>query len=595
MASRRLEVVIAGNASDAVRALGQTERAVGQFDRTSTRAGSRFSQSWRTGISQVGSAIGGLVAGAGLAQFFRGAISQAEDAARVMRQTNAVIDSTGGVAGVTAGHLSDLAGRLSEIAGVDDEVIQQSGNVLLTFRNISAEGGIFDDALASALDMSAALGTDLQGNIMAVGRALNDPAAGISRLTRMGVTFTDQQKEQIAAMVAFGDTAGAQRIILEELATEFGGAAEANATSTGRMGVAWENLQEQVGTGLLPAVEKLADGLTVLNDGFARLSGPVQQVVVAVGLVAGAAAAAAAVFSSVWAGVAVAAVAAVGLEIYGVWRLTQPLRDLFFGVVHQLQAWWAQSVPIRNAMAEIGAQALSGLRTALGWVLNAVRLWWEASGPVRGVLQVIGSIGLFALRVAITNVITLVRLAWASSAPLRSVLSTIGQMAWSTIRSAIAGVRTGIQSIWDKAAPLRSALSEVGSISMSALRTAVNSIRSAFAAVSSVLDSIASKIRNLPTPSINLPFYANGTESAARGLAVVGERGPELVAFRGGERVWSNSDSMSMAAGGARSTAGTTIIVHVNGTGTPQDGQAVVDALRNYERRNGPVPVRFAS
>ena len=35
MASRRLEVVIAGNASDAVSALGQTERAVGQFDRTS--------------------------------------------------------------------------------------------------------------------------------------------------------------------------------------------------------------------------------------------------------------------------------------------------------------------------------------------------------------------------------------------------------------------------------------------------------------------------------------------------------------------------------------------------------------------------------
>jgi hypothetical protein len=61
MASRRLEVVIAGNASDAVSALGQTERAVGQFDRTSTRAGSRFSSTWRSGISSVGQSIGGLV------------------------------------------------------------------------------------------------------------------------------------------------------------------------------------------------------------------------------------------------------------------------------------------------------------------------------------------------------------------------------------------------------------------------------------------------------------------------------------------------------------------------------------------------------
>ena len=129
MASRRLEVVIAGNAGDAVRALGQTERAVGQFDRTSTRAGSRFSQSWRTGIGEVGRSITGLVAAAGLGMFFRGAISEAEEARAVMRQTAAVIESTGGVAGVTADHLAGLSGELSNLAAVDDEVIQQ-GNCI---------------------------------------------------------------------------------------------------------------------------------------------------------------------------------------------------------------------------------------------------------------------------------------------------------------------------------------------------------------------------------------------------------------------------------------------------------------------------------
>ena len=82
------------------------------------------------------------------------------------------------MAGVTAGHLAGLAGDLSRLAAVDDEVIQQGGNLLLTFRNVRAEGGIFDAALASALDMSAAMGTQLQPNVMAVGRALNDPIAG---------------------------------------------------------------------------------------------------------------------------------------------------------------------------------------------------------------------------------------------------------------------------------------------------------------------------------------------------------------------------------------------------------------------------------
>mgnify|MGYP000947047687 CR=1 FL=1 len=586
MASRRLEVVIAGNAGDAVRALGQTERAVGSFDRASSRAGSRFSSTWRSGISSVGSAIGGLIAGAGLAQFFRGASTEAEEAARVMRQTTAVIDSTGGVAGITAGHLSDLAGSLSDISAVDDEVIQQGGNLLLTFRNVRAEGGIFDDALASALDMSAAMGTQLQPNIMAVGRALNDPIAGISRLTRMGVTFTQQQKDQIAAMVYFGDAAGAQRIILEELATEFGGAAEANATSSGRMRVAWENLQEQVGTGLLPAVEKLADGLAVVNDGFARLSGPVQQVVVAVGLVAGAAAAAAAVFSSVWAGVAVAAVAAVGLEIYGVWRLTQPLRDLFFGVVHQLQSWWTQSQNIRATMAQIGAQALSGLRAALGWVMSAFQVWWSMTAPVRGALNVIGSIGLFALRSGISNVIALLRLAWNASAPLRSVMSAIGAMAWGALRSAVSSVVSNLRAAWNASAPLRSALATLGAIGLSALRSAVQSIRSGFEQIGAILDSIASKIRNLPSPSSllsNLPGFAGGTVAAPAGLAIVGERGPELVRFRGGESVMNATTSRSMmqSMGGE---GGSVINVYLD---KKLVGRAVTGAQRRDARSYG--------
>jgi hypothetical protein len=44
--------------------------------------------------------------------------------------------------------------------------------------------------------------------------------------------------------------------------------------------------------------------------------------------------------------------------------------------------------------------------------------------------------------------------------------------------------------------------------------------------------------------------YASGTMSASRGLAMVGERGPELVRFNGGERVFNNRDSRRMMGGG---------------------------------------------
>jgi TP901 family phage tail tape measure protein len=42
-------------------------------------------------------------------------------------------------------------------------------------------------------------------------------------------------------------------------------------------------------------------------------------------------------------------------------------------------------------------------------------------------------------------------------------------------------------------------------------------------------------------------WYAKGTGGAAPGLAWVGERGPELVSFKGGETVWNHADSMAMA------------------------------------------------
>ena len=45
-------------------------------------------------------------------------------------------------------------------------------------------------------------------------------------------------------------------------------------------------------------------------------------------------------------------------------------------------------------------------------------------------------------------------------------------------------------------------------------------------------------------------------------------------------------------SGGGSST---TIHVHVHGTATPSDGQAVVDALRRWQQRNGPVPVKVSA
>jgi hypothetical protein len=157
--------------------------------------------------------------------------SMAELAAmrRETAQTEAVLESTGGVANVTARDIERLAEAGLRLSGVDDQLIHRAANVLLTFTRIRNEVGagndIFNQATQAVLDMSVALGLDMQRSAIQVGRALQDPLYGISALRRVGVNFTVEQKKLIERLMESGRVLEAQKFILAELRTEFGGSA----------------------------------------------------------------------------------------------------------------------------------------------------------------------------------------------------------------------------------------------------------------------------------------------------------------------------------------------------------------------------------
>lgn len=236
------------------------------------------------GKSMAG-AIGAAFAAAAVVNFFKGAIAEAQEAAKVTKLTEAVIRSTGGAAKVTADQIGDLAGRLSDLSGVDDEVIQSAGNVLLTFTNVKDELGngndVFSQATAAALDLSAALGQDMQSSAVQLGKALNDPIKGVTALQRVGVSFTESQREQIKAMVEAGNVMGAQKLILAELAKEFGGAAAAAASPADKARVAWGNLQEDLGNKLLPTLNEIIHFGIRNQDWLVPLVGSIAAAVVA--------------------------------------------------------------------------------------------------------------------------------------------------------------------------------------------------------------------------------------------------------------------------------------------------------------------------
>jgi len=216
----------------------------------------------------IGMAAVGTAAFAGLAVGIKGALDASAEAAKAQAQLGAVLKSTGGAAGITAEKAIALSKSLQTVSTFGDDAILSAENMLLTFTNIKDD--IFPDTTKIVLDMSVALGQDLKSSAIQVGKALNDPILGVSALSRVGVNFTEDQKDVIETLVKTGDVLGAQKLILEELGTEFGGSAAAQTeTFAGKMKMLkekTEDLKEAIGNALIPIIENLLEKIKPVVD-----------------------------------------------------------------------------------------------------------------------------------------------------------------------------------------------------------------------------------------------------------------------------------------------------------------------------------------
>jgi hypothetical protein len=219
----------------------------------------KLKESWLEITAGVagGNILSDIVQGASNAvtEFISGAKAAYAEAEQGQAQLQAVLKSTDGVSGKTKDQLDALSQSIMNLTGVDDDVITKSESLLLTFTNIRGE--IFDQTLPAIVDMTAALNNGnvsmetIQATTIQVGKALNDPIKGMTALSKVGVSFTAEQKKTVKEMVATNDVAGAQKIILAELAKEFGGVGAAlAATDTGaeaKMVTRLGNIQESLG------------------------------------------------------------------------------------------------------------------------------------------------------------------------------------------------------------------------------------------------------------------------------------------------------------------------------------------------------------
>lgn len=218
------------------------------------------------------------------------AVSEFQDTAKALGQVEAGLRSTGNAAGFTAEQLGAMAKSLQGTSIFsDDQILEGVTAQLLTFTNIS--GAAFEGAQKAAVDLSSRLGQDLQSSAIQLGKALNDPIKGLTALGRVGVQFTESQKGLIEGFVATGDIASAQKVILDELNTEFGGSAQAALDASGGLVAlrnAFNDVAETVGGIIAPVLKNVADVLKGVAEGFNNLDPATQRVIVVLGGIAAA-------------------------------------------------------------------------------------------------------------------------------------------------------------------------------------------------------------------------------------------------------------------------------------------------------------------
>ena len=227
-----------------------------------------------SGISSIG--VVGFAATAGLAAVTAGAYQSLKVFSQWEQQqfrTVALLRSTGNASGLTAEQINELSrtvalNTLGSVEGVNDAT-----SVLLTFKTVQED--VFVKAIELSQDMAAVMGGDAKSAALQLGKALEDPATGLNALKRSGVSFSESEKQVIKGLQETNRLADAQRLILEKLQAQVGGAGSAEAQGlSGAFDTLGQRYDEflydlgetsALGAGATSAVNGLAGAIAQLN------------------------------------------------------------------------------------------------------------------------------------------------------------------------------------------------------------------------------------------------------------------------------------------------------------------------------------------
>lgn len=221
----------------------------------------------------AGAAI--LGASAAMAGFIGKSITAAAEAEAVARGLQNAAENAGvfnaqagGIAGATDA-LKDYATQLGETIGIDDEKILGIVSQWLAVPQLASLGVDGLNNLAKvAADVAAGTNKDIDSVANSFVKVAGDGETALTKLLRLGVVFTDDQKAQYQSLLDSNDEIGAQAYLIEQLGTKYEGAAAAIANPFERLKVIFGNFTEEVGGKFLPIIEEAIPTIQDFLDGL---------------------------------------------------------------------------------------------------------------------------------------------------------------------------------------------------------------------------------------------------------------------------------------------------------------------------------------
>lgn len=514
-----------------------------------TEATAAKSINWGSSIKSAGLMAG--VALAGVVKIGGDMVHSFNDSAQYGAQLEAVLKSTGGAAGVTKDAALQLSKELEHNTAIGDEAVLSAENMLLTFTNIGKDA--FPIATKAAADMATALNggavpsaEQMRNQAILLGKALQDPDAGLGALHRVGVNV-DELKKKFTDSMPIQEK---QKLILQELGNEFGGSASAAMnTYAGKQAHLKEQIddvKESFGqiivnamtpfqgalTKLIPVLQKASDWLAHNKTAMIAIAGAIAGLLIGV--------LAALVISIGWIPIAITAAAAVIGAVVAVivshWKEWHTWIMLIGAVIAApLLPFIAMAVIIVKYWGDIKQWGMDAINAIVGGVHWLKDNWIQAIGFVIGFFATLP----FKLPIYVYDAVNAI-IRWLMSINWGSIFAGIGH--------AVAGAASAIWSA------IKGAFDRVMGLNWGGIMIGIGK-QLGNALIDLLQGAINGALHGIPGhPHISLPHFATGVQNFGGGYAVVGEQGPEIAYLPPGSNVYPHGTTPQVAGNTSQQT-----------------------------------------